>query len=186
MELKKILGKIHEEQLETFSTISEFRQRKHTKILPIKHRGLYWIWAKLSYAELKEIKNKPNSKEVPIAKLVDLRFNLKNICNIFNGDYKIIYNGIGGYNKTPASFGLRERINQELNCNDYRTGTLNLLNRNVHHEVNNWAISFFDFDDENNYDIINCFNTQEPYIDYANIIETNWRIEYGFPILNRY
>ena len=34
-----------------------------------------------------------------------------------------------GYETEPPSFGLRERINQELFCNDRRTGTLNLLNR---------------------------------------------------------
>lgn len=79
---------------------------------------------------------------------------MNNINKVLQKGFTIVYNGIGGYEKKPAAFGLRERINQELKCNDRRTGILNLLNRQNEFNHDNWAISFFDFDNKNNYDII--------------------------------
>jgi hypothetical protein len=69
---------------------------------------------------------------------------------------------------------------QELNCNDRRTGTLNLSNRRGFYEEN-WAISYFDFDNADNAKIVK----QLSYSDDAENLESNWRIEFGIPILTR-
>lgn len=184
MDYKNILTEIQNRQLTTFCSVSDFRDKEHILNLPTKQRGLYWIWSNLSFDNLQRITTRPDTKEVPIAQLVSQRHNLKNTNKISLNGFTIVYNGIGGYEREPAAFGLRERINQELNCNDRRTGTLNLLNRlNNLNSIDNWAISYFNFDDPNNLAIINqlSFNRNH-YLDNAKTIETNWRIEFGTQI----
>lgn len=119
------------------------------------------------------------SIHVPIDKLVKLREGLNNISSLEKDGFRVVYNGIGGYKKEPAAFGLRERINQELNSNNRRTGTLNILNRGFN--IENWAISFFNFDDPENTEILNGLS----YLENANDIEIGWRLEFGTPILCR-
>ncbi len=189
MDYKNILTEIQNRQLTTFCSVSTFRNKKHIQNLPTKHRGLYWIWTNLSFDNLQKITTRPDTMEVPISQLVSQRHELKNTNKISLNGFTIVYNGIGGYQKEPAAFGLRERINQELNCNDRRTGTLNLLNRlnTEFNNIDNWAISYFDFDNQDNLEIVNrlTFNRNH-YLDNAKTIETNWRIEYGTPILTRH
>ncbi|KZS39738.1 hypothetical protein AWE51_08795 [Aquimarina aggregata] len=184
MDFKTIVHNINTRQIETFSTVQEFRSKTGISILSRKHRGLYWLWTNLDFSTLKKCTTKPNTKEVPIASLVSNRDGLKNICDLKKGKFRVVYNGIGGYHKTPPSFGLRERINQELYCNDPRTGTLNILNRDFKPE--HWAVSFFDFDDPYNTEIVNVLKSENPYIAFAKELETVWRLEFGMPILCRY
>ena len=183
--MKEIIKKIHQKQLLTFCELNKFyKVKEHYKILPRKHRGLYWLWTNVDYQILKKTATKANTRQVPIDKLVSQRDGLKNIAKIEQQDFKIVYNGIGGFKKQPPTFGLRERINQEINCNDRRTGTLNIINRGFN--KNNWAVSFFDFDDPENQNILKPLKTKEPYLDFAKDLEMLWRLEYGTPILCRH
>ena len=52
--------------------------------------------------------------------------------------------------------------------------------------LENWAISYFDFDDEENKEILKVLNTKEPYLDFAKELENLWRLEFGTPILCRH
>lgn len=183
--MKNCIQQIHQKQLKTFVTLDKFHNNKaHLQILPRKRRGLYWFWTKVDDKILKTAAPRVKSKEVPIDKLVNQRLGFKHICNISKSSYTIVYNGIGGYKKEPAAFGLRERINQEISCNDFRTGTLNIINRNF--KKKDWAVSFFDFDAIENQEIVNLLGSKNPYLDFAKDIETLWRLEYGTPILCRY
>lgn len=185
---KQILRDIQLRQLSTFCTLETFKTKEHKDLLPSKHRGLYWLWTNLDYNELKSIPTKKDTQEVPISKLVSQRENLQHLCNVIepNGFY-IVYNGIGGY-KTKPTFGLRARINQELNCNHSLTGTLNLLNRhNDGRHDNNWGISFFDFDNDLNKHILSPLpDKKNHYNNYASTLEVLWRIEFGTPLLTRH
>jgi len=178
---KDILTEIHNRQLATFCLLKDFQDKRHLEKLPRRHRGLYWIWSNLTLDKMQKIPTRPDTKEVPISELVRQRCGLTNINKISHNGFTIVYNGIGGYEKTPPAFGLRERINQELNCNDRRTGTLNLLNRKFG-GIENWAVSYFDFDDPANAGITKYLS----YSDDAKVLEMNWRIEYGTPILTRH
>nr|WP_314839230.1 hypothetical protein [uncultured Flavobacterium sp.] len=184
MNFKDILLQIQNKQLETFCLVPKLLAKNGTELLPRNHRGLYWIWTRLSIEQLKNTATRINTMEVPIEKLINQREQLNNICKVAKNDFRIVYNGIGGYRKTKPNFGLRERILQELNCMDHRTGTLNILNRNFNES--DWGISFFDFDDPNNLEIINKIKSDNPYVDYAGDLETLWRLEFGHPILCRY
>lgn len=188
MDIKNLLNQIQEKQIETFQLVSEFKNIDNPKYLPTKHRGLYWIWTNHSIENLQKIQTKLKTKEVPITELVSRRFELNNICNISLNGFRIVYNGIGGYKKEPPAFGLRERINQELNCSDKRTGTLNLLNRfNDCNSMDNWAISFFDFDNDNNQRILKALKYEKNlYLEHSKNLEIDWRIEFGTPILTRH
>lgn len=184
-----ILAKIQERQQATFCLLEDFYDNDHPKSLSRKRRGLYWIWSKLEPGDLENTKTRDGTMEVPIEKLACQRHGLANICGITHKKHKgfvIVYNGIGGYKtKTPTSSGLRERILQEFNCNDPRTGTLNLLNRpGKFQDKGNWAVSYFDFEDETNSDLKKKFKLD--YAKHAKYLEMNWRIEYGTPILTRH
>ena len=184
IDFKDILNRIQEEQIKSFITLDKFHKvKEHYEVLPPRRRGLYWLWTNLSFQILLEIKKKPGTQEVPIGKLIAQRSKLNNIATIEKDNFRIVYNGIGGYNKIPATFGLRERINQEIHCNDYRTGTLNIVNRGM--EAKNWAVSFFDLDNPKNAEIVNDLKTYDPY-QYAKDLEMLWRLEYGTPILCRH
>lgn len=185
VDFHKIIGAIQETQIKHLYSISDFRtdgDNQGTQILPTKSRGLYWLWYRgdLATATFDEAKN----KEVPIKELVSQRKDFVNICKIIKEGYTIVYNGMGGYKEKYSSYGLRGRINQELNCNDHRTGTLNIMNRGFN--KGDWAVSFFDFDDKENREIIKLLASEEPYKEHANTLEILWRLEYGTPVLCRY
>lgn len=182
MNYKIIIQEIQKRQLEHFYSLDDFSSMG-TALLPKHRRGLYWFWSRLDYQLLKEAKNNHKS-EVPIFKLIEQRIELNNICAIETQGYKVVYNGIGGYKTNPKSFGLRERILQEIKSTDFRTGTLNVANRYPGNQ--GWAISFFDFDDPNNQDIIALLQSENPYLDFASDLEKLWRLEFGHPILCRY
>jgi hypothetical protein len=187
MNIKKVLDEINKIQKNNFCNANEFRNNPKLG----KGRGIYWIWTNLTFDELRMTKQNHNA-EVPIEKLINEREELKYICNIKNNDFRVVYNGIGGYKGktvTEKSFyDLRGRINQEFYSKDPRTGTLNIVNRS---NIDNWAVSYFDFDFKENEEIIKMLpepkeENKSYYEEYANMLEINWRIEYGHPILNRY
>ena len=182
MNYKNIIQEIQNIQMETFCSLDTFLSHG-TTLLPKHKRGLYWIWSSLGFEELKMAINN-HQREVPILKLVEQRLALNYTCQMENNGFKVMYNGIGGYKTNPKSFGLRERILQEINSNDHRTGSLNIRNRYSNHEQ--WAISFFNFDDENNKSKFDFLNQTDAYINHASDLEKLWRIEYGHPILCRH
>lgn len=192
MNFKNIIQDIHAAQLETFCLLKDFRGNNSTSILSTKRRGLYWIWTTLSHDDIINIVDSNKKRHVPVGELANKRIGLNNLYTEKNNlGFSVIYNGIGGYKKTPANFGLRERINQELNCENENTGTLNLLNVNNQDGENifnldNCAVSFFDFDDEKNKKIIAQLNSDDPYNKCAKDLEMLWRLEYGTPILSRH
>jgi hypothetical protein len=186
MSVKKVLTEINKIQLQNFCSAYEFRT--NSKIG--KGRGMYWIWTDLTFDELKKIESTHNA-EVPISKLVENREELKNICEIKSNSFRIVYNGIGGYKglelKEGQTYNLRSRINQEFFSNDFRTGTLNIENRK-NFNISNWCVSFFNFDENKGLfsEYLKSTEITNYYEEYANMLEMNWRIEFGHPILNRF
>ena len=185
---KQIIGEIDKSQRKTRRTLNEFLEIEPKDILERHHRGLYWFWTKLNSKELMQYRIAvEGTREVPIHLLVAQRQNLNHVCKVEEDGFQIVYNGIGGYKKEPANFGLRERIYQELNSNHHLTGTINLLNRSKQDAIKeNWCISFFDFDDKRNKDILKQLKSKNPYTDYAPTLELLWRLEFGIPILTRH
>ena len=47
-------------------------------------------------------------------------------------------------------------------------------------------MSFFDFDNPENQELLKVLNTTNPYQEYAKDLEMIWRLEYGTPILCRH
>lgn len=181
--MKDILEQIHKVQLKSFCQLETFRHKDYLKTLPTNRRGLYWLWTNLTLKEL-ELNTIPNTrKEVPISKLITQRKELNNICKIETCNYLLVYNGIGGYIKEPATFGLRERISQEVIGNGKTVGTLNILKNS---DLSKWAVSYFDFDAPENAEIIKQLNSSSPYLEYAKDLEMLWRLHYGTPILTRH
>ena len=186
MNFKEILQKIETKQQQSFCPLPEFLNS--TAILPRKRRGLYWLWTRLEFQDIANAWVDPpqdavKSRQVPFKKLINDRIGLKNVCTVSKNGYSIVYNGIGGYTKSNMGFGLRERILQEINCNDYRTGTLNI---NKWFNPQDWAVSFFDFDAPENHEIIEELREEGFYTKYATDLEMLWRLEYGHPILCRH
>ena len=160
-----------------------FREDCNTSILPRKHRGLYWIWSSEDFKKLGQISTAKGTKQVPFDKLISQRKDLKHICQPMVDNLRVVYNGKGGYRKSSKGFGLRERILQELNCSDHRTGTLHLEYRGV--DASQWAISFFDFDCPRNQEVLPELKNSNFYDLYADALEVGWRLEYGTPVLSR-
>lgn len=187
MNYKELIHKIHNRQLDDFYPLENIL--KDTKVLPNNRRGLYWLWTKLDYDELVNVCDKNDNKnektrKVPLSKLISQRKELSHICSIVKDDFKIVYNGIGGYKTNSKGFGLRERILQEYNSKDNRTGSLDLKKYNF--SINDWAVSFFDFDDVSNKEDFEFLKEDNAYLEYASDLEKIWRLEFGHPILCRY
>lgn len=180
---KEILTQIHQAQIQTFVPLVRFREREFCKILGRKQRGLYWFWTDLSLEELEENTRKPSRQEVPISFLINQRKQLRNICNVKLEGFQVVYNGIGGYLKEPASFGLRERINQEVIGNGPTVGTLNILQNS---DITRWAVSYFNFDSIENQNIVQQLESTNPYQEFGKDLEMLWRLQYGTPILCRH
>ncbi len=184
---KKVVNDIQKVLLDTpLYSVGECQSKLSTK-----SKGLYWIWTNHSDEDLKAcITDEEKRKHVPISKLVMEREGLNNICKIEKDDFRIVYNGMGGFKKVPAKFSLRKRISQELDCPDKGTGTLNILNRfgsSKEEEKKNWRISFFEFGNMDNLKILSQLGRCGDYYNqYASTLEKLWRIEYGMPILIRH
>lgn len=179
---KQVLRHIEERHPVTFCKMDDFSPDK----LPTKRRGLYWIWTNLSLEELVNSTDDitKGTKKVPLVKLINQRKGLENICNIKKDGFTLVYNGIGGYNSASKNFGLRERLLQEFNATNAKTGSLNITER--YKDKSNWAVSFFDFDDPGNQDILALLQSENPYLEFASDLEKLWRLEFGHPILCRY
>ncbi|MFC0604280.1 hypothetical protein [Winogradskyella pulchriflava] len=183
-DFKNILQQIEQVHLKTFVKISVFKSKEGLSHLATTRRGMYWLWTSLTLEELKRLPhNDLKKRHVPIAKRILQREGLSHICKITRNNYRIVYNGVGGYRTTDKGFGLRERILQEITCNDARTGTLNISYGC--RDLSKWAVTFFDFDDPQNSSILKQLGTNAPYVDYAEVLEDLCRMEFGTPILCR-
>lgn len=194
MNLKAIIEKIDKLQRENLVSLNDFRGRgkgKGTEILPSRSRGLYWLWCKTPLEQLKQTGHSGGA-HVPIKKLLHNRNGLDHICKVKDGQYRVLYNGMGGYAKWKKGsvYGLRGRINQEVICNNTKTGTINIAGLNL--DLNDWKVSFFDFDYPENYRLLKelpeaaQWDAEKIYKEYANELEVLWRMHYGTPILCRY
>lgn len=199
MTTKELLQYINTAQLATFNSLPEYR--KSTIYLNRKQRGLYWIWTNIPLEQLKttiqekEV-NEVKNRHVPIGELVTNRIGLSSVCTENKNGFMVVYNGIGGYPNDYKSFCLRQRINQELNCKNHKTGTLNFQNRkfkdNSGFNKENIAISYFNFDDIKHQEVLMKYVNQNKtwlnhnfYNTYAKQLENLWRLEFGTPILCR-
>jgi hypothetical protein len=181
MNYREIVQEINAIQLKTFVLRKDFT----TAILPAKQRGLYWLWTNLSYDDLEKAKSpQEGSRHVSIASLIRNRKELQHICKEQHNGYQMVYNGIGGYKIESKGSCLRSRILQEFTASNYKTGSLNISNTDLLPE--NWAISFFNFDDERNKKLFPFLNEEQAYKKYAAELEKLWRLEYGHPILCRH
>jgi len=193
MVFKQIIEEIDKTQRATLVSLTDFRSKgKGTDILPSQSRGLYWLWCKTPLDAISKIDDGEGA-HVPVNKLLRERNGFNYVCKVKEGDFQVLYNGMGGYAKwrKGSTYGLRGRINQEINCTNTKTGTLNLMGRNFNLE--DWKVSFFDFEDPNNKPILqmlpmatNEFDPGEYYKEYANTLETLWRMHYGTPVFCRY
>lgn len=184
IDYKQTVQTIHLAQIKSLYTLDNFKKEVTTKVLERKHRGLYWIWSSETFDNLAKVITAEQTKQVPFERLISQRKGFSHICQPMFKNFRVVYNGKGGYLKNSKGFGLRERILQELNCSDHRTGTMNLENRNI--ERAKWAISFFDFDSVENQTLISEIKESNFYEKYADALEVGWRLEYGIPILSRY
>jgi len=184
IDYKHYIEIIHKVQLENFYPLNNFREDLNTMLLPRKNRGLYWIWSEESFENLRLVVTNPGTKQVPFHTLITQRKDLDYVCKPMIRKLRVVYNGKGGYRKRSKGFGLRERIFQELNCSDYRTGTLHLEHRNI--DQSKWAISFFNFDCPQNQALLPELKNNNFYDDYAGALEVGWRLHYGAPILSRH
>src|SRR5690606_38648229 len=91
---------------------------------------------------------------VPIKKLLHNRNGLDHICKMKEGNYRVLYNGMGGYSewKKESVYGLRARINQEIISNNTKTGTINIAGLKL--DLSDWKVSFFNFDEPNNHHLL--------------------------------
>ncbi len=196
--MKGILEEINSTQKNNIVSLKDFRAKGEglgTDILASRSRGLYWLWCRTDLNDF--IKEELDlGAHVPISKLIKTRNGLDQICKVSSSEFKVVYNGIGGYKtwSQKSYYGLRGRINQEVKCNNTKTGTLNIEGRGL--DINDWKVSFFNFDDPENHYILKKLlkNSQklnenlieDLYTKYANDLEMLWRMHYGTPILCRY
>ncbi len=182
MDFKKLIRDIDQAQRKTLVSIEDFRKKEFCKTLPVQSRGLYWLWTNLEIDDLKDSVEPHENKEIPIRDLIDRRADLSCISKETIEGYRVVYNGIGGSRTPEKHSGLRKRILQEITANGKNTGTLNMSRVS---NVNNWAVSFFNFDDNKNAEILGGLKSKDVYLKYANELETIWRLEFGIPILCR-
>lgn len=179
-----IINKVHRKQLDRFYKWDEF----NTDALQTKKRGLYWIWTTLSNEQLSKALHIKGSKHIDISKMIIQRDGFNHICKIqhpTNPEFRIIYNGIGGFKKrTNSCSGLRERILQEFNGTGVNTGTLSIISTKLN--PSKFAVSFFNFDEKNNTIELPFLKETNAYLKYASDLEKLWRLEFGIPILCRH
>lgn len=119
---------------------------------------------------------------IPIAKLAKSHRDLPNICKTRIGEFRLVYNGIGGFN--GSSYDLRVRILQEISSNHKKTGSLCIKQSNLN-DLSKWRFSYVTMHSEK--------NSQESdlgsnflYCEHARNLERCWRLVNGWPLLCRH
>lgn len=140
--------------------------------LPQKNScGLYWIYTTYSIAELCNAEISSEEGVVNIAELASTRKDLKHIIKPkTDGEFWIVYNGIGGSSRGGSTYYLGSRIIQEFSDHK-KTGSLKILGSSLN-DLEKWRYSYVILDKDD-------YDTNK--ISY----ETGWRLQYGWPILSK-
>ncbi|WP_458723595.1 hypothetical protein [Pseudomonas brenneri] len=101
------------------------------------------------------------------------RENLGMICDRRVGDFRVVYNGIGGIG-LKGHGGLRERILQEFRGGN-GTGSLAICDTSLS-DLTKWRYSYVLWSEIEHKESIQ-------YLSLAERLETMWRLHFGWPIL---
>jgi len=181
MNYKHIVETINAHQLRNVLTFDHINDRTIlTNDLATKQQGLYWFWTSYSNQELKDVVRPLNmTGEIDISILVEQRMGLDSICKLNSDQFRVVYNGIGGGAST-SSFGLRERILQEIKGQE-STGSISITNSSLN-DFSKWRVTYVNFNDE---EFLNDAGERIDYLQHAELFEMLWRLHYGWPILCR-
>lgn len=148
---------------------------------PRKAAGLYFIYTSYSLDELAGAVAVNNGGAVPISRLVAAHRRMPGICQITRDGFRLVYNGIGGFN--GSDYGLRKRIGQQFTTKDPRTGALCIRESTVS-DLSRWRISYV---------TLHCqhsgaadFGPEWTFSEHALDIERCWRLQCGWPLLCRH
>lgn len=140
---------------------------------PTKSDGLYWLYTSYSDAEIRSAAPSQMKNSVPINILAAYRENLGMICDRRVGDFRVVYNGIGGVG-IRGHGGLRERIFQEFRGGK-GTGSLAICDTSLN-DLTKWRYSYVLWSEIEHKESIQ-------YLSLAERLETMWRLHFGWPIL---
>lgn len=94
---KNVIEKLHTIQEERLRSVHFQNQRLLlSNGPPTKTDGLYWIYTNYSDAELLAAKASTQKKSVNFSPLVVLHVGLAHLCEQTVGEFRVVYNGIGG------------------------------------------------------------------------------------------
>lgn len=173
---------MYKDPIETINALQESRLRavslKKTRLHledgpDTKQDGLYWIYTRHSNDEL--LNSTPSTKRASVEfnRLVAMHASLTNVCTRVVGEFRLVYNGIGGLGPRGHG-GLRERILGEFRGGE-GTGSLAIRGSSLR-ELDNWRYSYVLWSEIS-------FVQPHGYTEFAESIERLWRIHYGWPIL---
>lgn len=140
---------------------------------PSKSDGLYWLYTSYSDAALRSAVPSQKKGSVAINMLAIHRENLGMICDRRVGDFRVVYNGIGGVG-LKGHGGLRERILQEFRGGE-GTGSLAICDTSLN-DLTRWRYSYVLWSEIEHKESIQ-------YLFLAERLETMWRLHFGWPIL---
>ena len=140
---------------------------------PTSSDGLYWLYTSYSDAEIRSAVPSQKRASVPINILATHRENLGMICDRRVGDFRVVYNGIGGVGPKGTG-GLRERIFQEFRGGE-GTGSLAICDTSLN-DLTKWRFSYVLWSEIEHKETIQYFSLAER-------LETMWRLHFGWPIL---
>jgi hypothetical protein len=171
---KETIEKMHSLQRTRLKTIGVKDSRLSLDDGPAtKQSGLYWIYTTHSNKDL--LSATPSSKRgsINFAEVISRHADLSNVCTDHVGEYRLVYNGIGGTG-SKGKGGLRERIMGEFRGGE-GTGSLAIRGSSLD-SLDRWRYSYVLWSE------IEFPNSHE-YGSFSEIIERLWRIHFGWPIL---
>lgn len=142
--------------------------------------GIYFFYTSYSIDELASVPVLPG-RAVPMGKLASAHHRLTTICNVRREGFRLVYNGIGGFN--GGSYDLRTRILQEISCTDERTGSLCIRQSTVN-DLSRWRFSYVTLYSPMQ-KTVSDFGPEWGFNDHANDLEHCWRLVHGWPLLCR-
>lgn len=171
---KYIVEKVHTLQAARLSSVNLKGNRVHLENGPAtKQCGLYWIYTSYSNSELSSSTRSPKRGSVNIADSTKRHADLSKACIEEIDKYRIVYSGIGGVGKGGHG-GLRERILGEFGGGE-GTGSLAIKGSSLNN-FDRWRYSYVLWSEIE-------YQRPHAYLDFAECIELQWRIHYGWPIL---
>lgn len=140
---------------------------------PPESDGMYWLYTTYSDADIRSSVPSQKRKSVLINALAAHRENLSMICSRRVGDFRVVYNGIGGVGPRGRG-GLRERILQEFRGGE-GTGSLAVCDTSLN-DLTRWRYSYVLWSEIGHTESIE-------YSSLSERLETMWRLHFGWPIL---